>query len=66
MIHAKAYVRRGRFVLEIDGHAPSARDGPSIPCAAVSTVAQMTLAGLQAVQVQYPEHIQLDIDYKNE
>lgn len=66
MIRAKAYVRRGKLVLEVDGHALQGRDGTSIPCAAVSTVVQMTLAGLQAVQVQYPDHIALDIDYKNE
>lgn len=63
MIQAKVYSRRGRFVLEIDGHDLRERDGPSIPCAAVSTVAQVALVGLQAVQMQYPAHIALDIDY---
>lgn len=65
MIQAKVYARRGRFVLEINGHASRERDGPSIPCASVSTVAQVVVSGLQAVQMQYPEDIALDIDYED-
>lgn len=66
MIRAKAYARKGHFVLEIKGHAPGPEGVPSVPCAAVSAVTQTAVAGLEVIRKQFNDYIEFEIDYKNE
>jgi len=66
VIEVCADARPGHFRLQIDGHAPRQDGEVSLPCAAVSTIVQVVLAGLQVIERQYPEHVRVRIDYSSE
>ncbi|QHZ55806.1 ribosomal-processing cysteine protease Prp [Brevibacillus sp. NSP2.1] len=61
MIKVKAYLDNGEMKIHAVGHAGYAEHGKDIVCAAISTIMQTALLGIQAVAQQYPEYVSLEI-----
>ncbi|MEK3744723.1 ribosomal-processing cysteine protease Prp [Brevibacillus sp. FSL K6-0770] len=61
MIRIKAFLDNGEMKIEAVGHANYAEHGKDIVCAAISTIMQTALLGIQAVAQQYPEYVSLEI-----
>lgn len=61
MIKIKAYLDNGEMKIHAVGHAGYAEHGKDIVCAAISTIMQTALLGIQAVAQQYPEYVSLEI-----
>lgn len=61
MIKVKAYLDNGEMKIHAVGHAGYAEHGKDIVCAAISTIMQTALLGIQAVAQQYPEYVSLKI-----
>ena len=61
MIHITASLSDGHMELKAAGHANYAEHGKDVVCAAVSSIMQTALLGLQAIAEQYPRHVAIEI-----
>jgi hypothetical protein len=61
VIKIQARMKSGEMQIHADGHAGYAEYGKDIVCAAISTIMQTALLGIQAVAEQYPNHVSLKI-----
>jgi len=61
VIKIKSYLDNGEMKIHAVGHAGYAEHGKDIVCAAISTIMQTALLGIQAVAQQYPEYVFLEI-----
>ncbi|MBO8164222.1 MAG: ribosomal-processing cysteine protease Prp [Brevibacillus sp.] len=59
MIKIQARMKSGEMQIHAVGHAEYAEHGKDIVCAAISTIMQTALLGIQAVAEQYPNHVSL-------
>jgi uncharacterized protein len=61
VIKIQARMKSGEMQIHAVGHAGYAEHGKDIVCAAISTIMQTALLGIQAVAEQYPNHVSLEI-----
>ena len=60
MIDIKVRMRNGEMEIYAVGHANFAPLGQDIVCAAVSTIMQTAVLGLEAIAEDYPENVRID------